>query len=207
MTNKIKFKLKITGFELEMEGTKEGTAAITSQVSEALKGLISPTSFEEESNTPQTTLTEDTEVTVIASSSNGARKKSTKLSKRNGGQRVETKALDFKNDNEKYGTPTIKWTTSIKSLWVLYVVKNSLDIDGLTSHQIAETFNKHFRQAKIIRSFTVSRDLGKLKVEGNNALVGEDNTKEPNVWYITEVGEKHIQKLIAEQKVKVNGTS
>ena len=212
MTNKVKFKLKITGFELEMEGTKESTAQITSQVSETLRGLIKPPTLEDDekgrNGQDKSNHTEDVDVTVISSTAgNKRRRTSSSRNKQNSGVKVEAKALDFKNEPEKFGTPIMKWSTSTRSLWILYVVKNTLNIDGLTSHEIAETFNKHFRQAKMIRSFTISRDLGKLKIASSNALVGEDTTKDPAVWYITEAGEKHIQKIIAEQKAQVNGVS
>jgi hypothetical protein len=206
MTNKVKFRLKITGFELEMEGTKESTSLITSQVTHTLKGLMSPPSMDEKDahvNGNGKNNTEDAEATVVSTS---GRKRVRRNKSQNQNQTVTSDAIDFTHDLEKYGTPSIKWSTSTKSLWLLYVVKHSLNKDGMTTKQIIETFNKHFRQAKRITN--VSRDLGALKVDPN-MWVGEDTAKTPAEWYITESGEKQVQKMIADLKTQAqsNGLS
>jgi hypothetical protein len=205
MTNKVKFRLKITGFELEMEGTRESTALITSQVNNALTGLINPPAMDEadlsmKSNGKDHQIV-DSNATVVSST---IRKRIRKPKQTSPNQTEGGDVVNFAHEPEKYGMPSIKWSTAIKSLWLLYVVKHAAKKDALTSKQIIETFNKHFKQAKTI--INVTRDLGQLKLE-NGYWVGEDSTKNPHEWYITEPGEKHVQKLIAELKTQTNGVS
>lgn len=212
MTNKVKFKLKITGFELEMEGTKESTAMITSQVSDTLRGLIIPPSMEDSdgnvngNGNGKTGPIEDADATIISSSTKGSGKKRNKKNKAASVNTEEDgKAIDFQHDPEKFGNPSQDWNTATKSLWILYVVKNIANLDELTNSQITNTFNKHFKQSKTIQINNVSRDLGKLKVKAPS-LVGEMTQKSPSTWYLTDAGQKHIQNLIIEQK-KGNGAS
>jgi hypothetical protein len=62
---------------------------------------------------------------------------------------------------------------------------------------IAKTFNQHFKQASTIRGSNVSRDLGNAKLTAP-ALVGEDTTKHPSLWFLTDEGRNRAQALIAE---------
>lgn len=204
MTNKVKFKLKITGFELEMEGTKESTALITSQVSQTLRGLISAPSLDEEPNNEngKNNRVENAEAALVPTSTHSKRKRRQRPG--NLSAQAESDVIDFIHEIDKYGMPSIKWSTSTKSLWLLYVVKQIAKKDAMTTKQIIETFNKHFKQAKTVAN--VGRDLGQLKLD-TNYYVGEDTTKNPHEWYITESGEKHVQKLIADLKTQANGAN
>jgi hypothetical protein len=107
-----------------------------------------------------------------------------------------TPTLEFRNDPAKYGTPTQQWSTSDKALWLLYVVKELGQASELSTGQIVKLFNTYFRQAKIITHSNVSRDLGKLKVSVPS-LVGEDPTKSPAVWFLTDEGVRKAQAIIA----------
>jgi hypothetical protein len=200
MNNKVKFRLKITGFELEMEGTKESTSQITTQVNNTLKGLVSPPSLDESaSNNGGKSRTEDSDVIIESSSI----KRRTRKSKSQN-QFAEPEAIEFVHDGERYGMPSIKWNTATKSIWLLYVVKHIAKKDSISTKQIKATFNKQFKHAKTI--LNVARDLGHSKLEAPY-YVGEDTTKNPHEWYITESGEKYIQKLIADMKLQANGVS
>lgn len=72
-----------------------------------------------------------------------------------------------------------------------------MNIGELSTGQIVKTFNLHFRQAKTVTSSNVARDLGKAKVS-TPALVGEDPTKSPPGWFLTDEGVRRAQALIAE---------
>ncbi|MEJ7822128.1 MAG: hypothetical protein WKF85_07385 [Chitinophagaceae bacterium] len=203
MTNRVEFELEITGFKLKVKGSKESAAQITSQVSNTLRGLITPPSLDEKDSFKRNE-TEDTDVTVLSSGNGSSKKRARRKKQLNSNLQVVSAAIEFKHEPEKYGIPTTKWSTATKSLWLLYVVKQITKIDAMTTNQIIETFNKHFKQAKTISN--VARDLGNLKMD-SNLWIGEDTTKSPHEWYITESGEKHVQKLIAEQKTQSNGVN
>jgi hypothetical protein len=205
MTNRIEFELEITGLKLKVKGAKDSANLITSQVSDTLRGLISPPTTETSNGNSKSPHVEDAESTVLNSENHSPRKRGRKAKAQNNSSSGSL-ALDFRHEPEKYGNPSVKWSTATKSLWLLYVVKDILKIDGMSSGQIKETFNKHFRQAKLINAPNVSRDLGKLKVE-TNSIVGEDTSKSPYIWYLTDEGIKHVQKSIAEQKSQGNGSN
>ncbi len=105
-------------------------------------------------------------------------------------------------DAGKYGTPTTQWNTLSKALWVMYVVKEIKAVEDLTVAQITEVFNKHYKQARVIRSTNVSRDLGKQKV-ASPPLVGE-TPGTPSKWYLTDEGIKTVQNLIIQQRNGAN---
>jgi hypothetical protein len=106
-------------------------------------------------------------------------------------------AVDWKHDPTKYGMPTQEWSAPEKMMWTLYVVSEATDRKELPSSQVAATFNKHFRQAGLIPRANVSRDLGLKKTK---QLVGEDTTKDPSTWYLTDSGRSVVQQLIAKSK-------
>lgn len=199
--NRIEFELEITGVKLKIKGTKEDVNTISGSIGRQLQGLAHPAAVlgdSRDNNNP-----EDTEITVLPTN-NPNKKRGTRRPKQNPDSKNQEIAIDFRHEPEKYGNPAQKWTTAIKSIWLLYVVKNITQIDGMTSLQIKETFNKNFRQAKTITTTNISRDLGRSKVSANS-LVGEDTSKNPHVWYLTDEGNKHVQSLIAEQKTQGNG--
>lgn len=198
MSNKFKFKLKITGFEMEVEGSKEDVASITSNVSSQLKNLVQPKGI-----TDDDIEIEDGIATVIPQPIALPVKKKSRAKRNNtssapGSKKEVGGAIDFVVDIQKYGSPKMAWSTLQKSLWMMYVIKETLSNDELTLAQITETFNKHFKQAKTIRHSNVSRDLGSSKVK-SPSLVGENTTVSPATWYLTEEGIRTVQNLLMEK--------
>ncbi|WP_421944678.1 hypothetical protein [Pedobacter sp.] len=195
--NQFKFELKITGFELKVEGSKEDVASITSSVANQLKGLTTPQVFGD------STETEDVEATEIPQSqlppAPQKKKNSRKKSSSAGSSVMKIEPIDFKNDPKKYSAPSMNWTTLQKALWVMYVINSEKKISELSIAQITNTFNTHYKQSKTIRATNVARDLGKVKLN-NNALVGENATASPHLWYLTDAGNLFVQNLIKESK-------
>ncbi|MCX3267315.1 hypothetical protein [Pedobacter agri] len=194
--NQFKFELKITGFELKVEGSKEDVAAITSSVANQLKGLTTPQVFGDNTETEDV---EATEVAPIQLPPSTQKKKSSRRKPTSGGSgsggSSKVEPIDFKNDPKKYSTPMMTWTTQQKALWILYVMKNEKSLSELSTAQIANTFNAQYKQTKTIHSPNISRDLGKVKL-GNGALVGENVTANPHRWYLTDAGDAFVQNLI-----------
>jgi hypothetical protein len=195
--NKLKFSFKIKELELEIEGTREEVSTITDNISQQLKGMIRPAgAIGEITDRPKTPLavTEDGEITEIRTT---ARKRRAPVS--NGSKTEKPKAFDFKNDPAKYGSPLQTWTTLQKSIWLLYVANSEINTTEMSAGEIAETFNKHFKQQGTVRATNVSRDFGKQK-GGAIPIVGENSTISPAKWYLTEEGTKAAQKLIQNLK-------
>src|SRR5262249_27726763 len=106
-------------------------------------------------------------------------------------------AVDFKHDPARWGNPQQTWPTAKKAMWLLFVMENQGAPKELGAAAIADTFNKHFRSAGAIQSFNVTRDLGKAKSKAP-PTVGEDTTKSPSSWYLTDEGHKTARSLVAE---------
>ena len=194
MTNKFKFKFKIRELELEVEGSKKDVAAITYNCGNQLKALAQPQGLNEANSAYDAEVMPGNTIQIEPAK----RKKGRKPRNSNNNSEGSTAALDFKSDSVKYGAPTTGWITAKKAMWLLYVVKNETSMSELSSNQIAQTFNKHFKQAKMIQLNNVTRDLGKLKL-GGKALVGEDTTKSPSTWFLRDEGIRSVQALITGQ--------
>jgi hypothetical protein len=197
--SKYKVKMKLQGFELEIEGAREDLPLITQNIGEQMSGFLKPSGAIIEgvvisgAAPPQP-------VTPVLPQIEEMRGRVRR--RRSGTGTNESKesgpAIDWKHNPAKYGMPKQDWNVAKKSLWLLYVVSEELKITELSAGQIAKTFNKHFKQAGSIRPSNVSRDLGKQKVGVTPSPVGEDNTKAPATWYLTDEGRKQAQTSVAE---------
>jgi hypothetical protein len=108
-----------------------------------------------------------------------------------------TNSVEFRHDPNNFGTPKQSWNTQKKAVWLLHIVSKQADINDLSTIQIVTTFNSQFRQAKTVTNSNVSRDLGKAKT-ATPSLVGEDVTKNPSHWFLTDEGSRYAEKLIVE---------
>ena len=87
---------------------------------------------------------------------------------------------------------------SIAKQLEIFVVENELGTNELAVGTIANTFNKHFRQAKMIQSNHVSAALGQSKKKNKEALIGENTVANPTTWFLTTKGKEFVQSLIKE---------
>lgn len=110
----------------------------------------------------------------------------------NGGSDSNNDVINFRHDSARHGMPKQEWNTAQKALWLLYILQDSGIASELPAGPISRTFKKHFRQFGNVTAPNVSRDLGKLKAK-NPSPVGEDTTKSPSVWYLTEEGCRQAQ--------------
>jgi hypothetical protein len=191
-------KLKLQGFELEIEGNRDDASIISRSIGDQIASVISPgvNIVEGEFSSAHSANNTAPAVPLISEAvkrRGGRRSRNTTAV---AGEVGEAAAIDFRNDPAKYATPTQQWKTADKAIWLLYVVKEVTGVSDLSTGQIMKTFNTHFRQAKTITASNVSRDLGKLKVS-SPSLVGEDNTKSVGRWFLTEEGVRRAQALIA----------
>jgi len=198
VVSKFRVKLKMQAFELEIEGNREDAALIGRSIGDQISSVIAPSANIVEGDF---TSTRPPSAPAIALVEESPKRKASRRSRSTASSSGENNvsAIEFRNDASLYATPTQQWKTAEKALWLLYVVKETTNHSELSTSQIVNTFNTHFRQAKTITSSNVSRDLGKLKVS-TPSLVGEDATKSPAVWYLTEEGVRKAQSLIADAR-------
>jgi hypothetical protein len=192
--NKFKFTFKVKELELQVEGSREDMGNITHSIGRQLNSLIQTAdAIHELPSSPGLSVTETGE--ILDGKLQGKKKRSsTEVSKKEKG-----KAYDLTHDPLKYGSPIQSWKAVEKALWLLFVMQHEADIAELSAGEIAETFNKHFKQQGKIRASNVSRDFGKQK-SGTKAWVGENANGNPTKWFLTAEGIKIVQKLIADLK-------
>jgi len=193
--SKFRVRLKIEGFELEIEGNREDAGIIGRNIGEQISGMIAPGMSVVEGN-----VTENGNKLPSISSIEAPRRKPSKRAPRSvnaGSTSDAAPVIQFQNDAKKYASPTQSWNTLNKALWLLYVASKETSAKELTAGQITQCFNAQFRQAKIIKASNVSRDLGKVKIS-NPSLAGEIPASNPSKWFLTEEGEKVVQQLIAD---------
>lgn len=188
--NKFKVSFKITGLELQVEGSRDDVGLITNSIGQQFKGLVEPiSSVASADEKSHLAITEDGEFSEYKP------KKGKKKTQITSGKKQKLTAIEFKNDSIKYGSPIQGWTTLEKAMWILYVLRSENSLEELSAREIADTFNTHFKQQGTIRATNVSRDFGNQKA-GAKALLGENANVNPAKWYLTEEGVKTIQKQI-----------
>lgn len=193
--SKFRVKMKLQGFELEIEGSREDASLIGRNIGEQISGILASGNHiidGEVSSTAGAALTPGN-LLDDASKKRGRRRSKTTVT---GGERGNTLVIEFRHDPMKFGTPTQDWTTTQKAIWLLYVAKEVAGAAEMSTSQVVKTFNTQFRQAKTVTNSNVSRDLGKAKI-ASPSLVGEDNTKSPPTWFLTQEGVRRAQELIA----------
>lgn len=186
---KFRMRLKIQGFELEVDGEREDIPAITSALNQQLAGFIQPAEMiidpAKQLGPIPKTLQGETQPSVArpAKKRSGGGKSST--------SGTPTQAIQFRHDSTTYGNPLQSWPFIEKSIWLLAVIKGITGTKEVSGPQVAATFNHYFKQAGKVHPPNVSRDLGLAKV-ANPAPVGEDK----GMWYLTDEGDRQAAALI-----------
>jgi hypothetical protein len=207
---KFKVRLKVTGFELEVEGSRDDVPLMTESIGQQFAGLLQPAANIVEGeigpangrNAPPVI---DVPAKGAGKRGGSRRSKAAGTAARPAGS-SEVTPLDWVHDPSKWGAPQQRWVTAQKSIWLLYVAAHEKQITTMSSALIAHTFNKHFHQAKAIQVSKVSRDLGIQKVK-TDPPVSEDTTQTPPAWFLTPTGEAMARQLIQEALGQSNGNS
>lgn len=193
--SKFKFRLKLQGLELEMEGSRDDIPLMAQNIGNQLAGLMQPAA-DMASGGSADGVNEPITIDHLASDKAKGRKRR-KRSISGQPANAEGTAIEWQHDAAKYGNPQQSWNTAKKAIWVLYVVSREAGLNQLTATQIADTFNRKFKQAGPIRATNVSRDLGTAKLK-NPALTGEDTAKTVSEWFLTDAGSKSAHESIKE---------
>jgi hypothetical protein len=195
--SKFKIKMKLTGFELEIEGSKDDVPSIQQALSQQLGGLLQPAAgLIEEAPAPQMKTIEAEPVSTATARSAKPRKRSTSSAPKAGSGESDMSLDNWPRDVSKYISPTQAWSTRDKALWILYVAQQENIAPEMSGIQIRDTFNLHYRQAKPINLSNINRDLGRVKGQ----LVGEDMKKSPPCWFLMDAGSAAVGLKIREAK-------
>jgi len=119
--------------------------------------------------------------------SRAARRRAAKATSEGG----QGEPLEYRHDSSTYGNPQQSWNQLEKVAWLLSVIKGLNGVAEVSAAQLVATFNQHYKPSGKLHLPTLTRDLGKAKVQ-NPPWVGEDK----GLWYLTEEGERQAQQLI-----------
>lgn len=181
---KFRIRLKLQGFELEVDGERADIPAITAAVQKQLTGLVQPAeTFADGAKRLEASSQ------VIDATTKPARRGSRKRASTD--DSASTQALDFRHDPAKCGNPKQDWSVTDKCIWMLYVLADSGQLKEFSAPQLTATFNQQFKASGKLHPPNVTRDLAKAKGQ-NPALVGEDK----DLWYLTATGQEHAKELI-----------
>lgn len=201
--SKFKFKFKLTGLEVEIEGTRDDIPLMTQAIGQQVAGMLQP--MNEVVDGEVKVVDTRTPLALSTQSSDESKKKrkrrsvshkeSTNSSGTSSPQIDNT--IEFDLDQKAYGYPSQAWNTTNKCIWLMYVLGNKGYGTEFTARQLADTFNKYFKDAKMVEVSNINRDLGREKAR-DNAKVSSDTKKDPTTWFLTQKGLEAVQKTVAD---------
>jgi len=193
---KYEIEMEITGFRLKIRGERDDVPVIKHNLQQQMAGLLDPAANIAQSRLPATAI----EAEVVNGDGNGRQKK-TRRARRASAPNGQTrsKPLDWQHDPGQFGVPRQNWRASGKIIWLMYVASEQAHASELSGPVIAETFNKHFRQAGQLNKQSMPRDLGFLK-QKVPALVGDRAGASPITWFLTDEGVREAQRLVVDAK-------
>jgi hypothetical protein len=199
--SKFRIKLKLTGLELEVEGSKEDMPTLAKSISAQLGGIIVPAANMVEGRSVALLDRDTIDVASQAVSVGAANRQATKRGGRrstNGsaGESGPTAHFEWQHDSNAWGTPVQTWKGPDKAMWLLYVGAKQGAPTEMTISQISKTFDKLFRSAGKIDKSNLTRDFGKLASQPP-AKVSYNGTRDPAAWYLTDTGMKHAESLVS----------
>jgi hypothetical protein len=194
---KFRVKMKLQGLELEIEGAREDASLISRNIGDQISALMRPAGaiIEGEMARPRGPMAQ---IDAVPHDAVAKKSRKRKASNSSHPETEAASAVDFNHSVESYGNPKQEWKTADKSLWLLFVLRESMQMNQLSTRVIVETFNKHFKQSGTVTTSNVTRDLGRLKTKERPAPIGEDTTKSPSEWFLTEEGIKRAKNLTLE---------
>jgi hypothetical protein len=188
---KFRIRLKLQALELEVDGERDDIPAISAAVQQQFAGLIQPAETMADGHKQLAAAGQVIDAEVGKSKSKGKRRTGGKINS----DAAAAQPLEFRHDAAKYGNPQQGWNITDKSVWFLHVLKDLKVAQEVSGPQVAATFNHHFKAAGAIHPPLVTRELSKAKVKVP-ALVGEDRSQDPSLWYVTDEGTKYARQLI-----------
>lgn len=191
---KFEFEMELTGLRIKMKGEREDVRVIRENLPQQIAALIDPAANIVRGNLAELPL-ERIEPGAVSKPKRAARIRRAG----SGNGEAASAAVDWSHDPGKWGTPRQAWRAWQKIVWLLLVAGEERGAREMAAGCIVETFNKHFRQAGLLRRTSMTRDMASLK-QRVPSLVGDHADKSPITWFLTEEGIKEGQRLVAEAK-------
>ena len=188
--------MKLEGFELEVEGSRDDAALISNQVTSQIGNMLDIEGIIKGEAKPKTTPLP----TIGNLEKKPPRKKRSSTPKYTNEEKKEIEAISFSHDPSIYGNPKQDWKVLQKSIWLLYVLKENGSGDQHPGGRLSNTFNHHFKQSGVITTSNINRDLGRAKSNASPATVGEDKQGKIGYWFLTDSGISQAQALVAEAR-------
>ena len=189
---KNKLRLKIQGFELEIEGENLAAPNMAQHIGQQLNKLLEPAT-NIMTNQPPRKHVDNTSANGVGDRTE-IKSSPSKRGKRSGSGSGAKDLPEYQHNKDKHGEPAQAWNPTRKALWLL----RCLDLSGqpaeLTAAQVAGLFNAHFKAFGKLLAGNVARDLNKVSVGGPNALIVLDGDK----YSLSSKGKTDADKLIAE---------
>ncbi len=178
---KFKMRMKLTGFELELEGERADIPVMAANLGQQFSQLLVPAANIADGTRPRAIDAIASPQAAPVEANAPGRRSSTRRVNGLSGKKAPTEAVDFTHDTSKWGNPLQSWNPTSKAIWLLHVVECAVGTKELAAAEISATFNKHFKAFGRIITGNVSRDLKKSK-SGANALFIEDSDASPHKW-------------------------
>ena len=194
MARKIKVRLKITGLELDFEGTQDDVPQVGRNLGQAISNLLTAGPNLAGGQIPTVTVNAQDNGTPAGGgrrSPNRARRSGTKEDKR---------TVKWAYDGQAYGLPRQSWSGNDKAIWILYVAEKTLNLNRMGASQIANTFNEHYQAAKRIHRGNVYNGLDALRSSEKTPVGKTDD----GMFFLTEEGYKVVEKLINNPQAEAN---
>lgn len=194
--SRFEMEFEIQGLKLRIKGNRDEIPNILQNLSQQVGGILEPAAQIVSGEEPRRRVPNAAEAPIIEAKPTAAKGKKRRRGATPGdAPNTGPEVLDWMHDPAKWGNPAQSWTTLQKALWLLNVAHHECGRAGLSGPSIAATFNKHFRQSRTIHPPNVTRDLGAAKTK-SNAFVGEDTTKRPSEWFLTQAGITEANRLV-----------
>jgi hypothetical protein len=194
---KFKMKMKLTGFELEIESERADVPLMAANLGQQFAQMLEPTANIAEGEPPRKAVSNALPASQVEEKPYNGRGRGRRP---NGtGTKGGSVAVQLTHDEAKWGDPLQSWNPTNKAIWLLHVVEAASGTKELSAGDIAATFNTHFKAFGKVLPANVSRDLKKSK-SGAGALFVEDTETSPSKWSLSATGKQEASKLIAAAK-------
>jgi hypothetical protein len=194
---KLEIKFKLTGLEFEIKGESDDVIAKAAAMQRQIQGMLGTvgvvTDGADTKQSPQGPAGMQILEAKSEPTQNGNRAK--RSVRRATGERTSAEPIDFRHDASKFGNPLQSWGGSGKCIWLLHVLDEMSVVKEVSGPQLAATFNHHFKAAGTVRPSHTTRELGRAKIK-NPAMVGEDKSSDPSLWFLTDEGKKYARQLV-----------
>jgi hypothetical protein len=189
---------KIDGFKVRIKADREDIPQIRSEIGRQFMSVLQPPAALIDESTRKQVPSTVVPQTTNENGAGGGRGKG-RRSKSAGNGSTDAKPVEWQHEPSKWGMPKQKWKAGKKVLWLLYVAKNEQGPTEMSAAVISETFNSKFKQFGTLKRSSMPSILGSLKTS-QPALIMDDTTKTPNMWFLSEQGSKAAEALVQEAK-------